>query len=113
MLRVLVDDVRDFKDGRDAVVLRTSSDAIRYIRTLRDRTIDELWLDHDLIGEDTVQPLVDLLVERASTGAPVHIARVRVHSSNPRAGHRILEELQRAGYPAQRSFAANMWRHSW
>ena len=32
ILRVLVDDVRDFKDGREAVVLRTSADAVAYVR---------------------------------------------------------------------------------
>lgn len=111
--RVLVDDVRDFKDGREAVVFRGSSEAVGYVRSLGTRVIDELWLDHDLTGDDTVQPLVDLLVERARSGAAVRVRQIWVHSANPRAGHRVLTELQQAGYPARRSFVANMWRHAW
>ena len=113
VLRVLVDDVRDFKDGRGAVVLRTSAAAMAYVQGLAGRWIDELWLDHDLIGEDTVQPLVDLLVTEATQGRPVPVRRVWVHSSNIREGHRVVQELEAAGYPVQRNYAANLWRHSW
>ena len=42
VLRVLVDDVRVFKDGRPAVVLRTSADAIGFVTRLGGRRIDEL-----------------------------------------------------------------------
>jgi len=113
ILRVLVDDVRDFKDGRPAVVLRTSADAIAYVRALDGRRVDELWLDHDLVGDDTVQPLVDLLVADAVRGRPLSVARIWVHSSNIREGHRVVQELEAAGYPVQRNYAANLWRHSW
>ena len=113
VLRVLVDDVRDFKDGRAAVVLRTSADAVAYLQGLAGAVIDELWLDHDLIGEDTVQPLVDLLVAEATQGRPVRVGRIWVHSSNIREGHRVVQELEAAGYPVQRNYAANLWRHSW
>ena len=75
--------------------------------------VDELWLDHDLIGEDTVQPLVDLLVADAANGRPLRVGRIWVHSSNIREGHRVVQELEAAGYPVQRSYAANLWRHSW
>jgi hypothetical protein len=112
-LHVLVDDVRDFKDGRPAVVLRTSADAVAYVRALDGRRVDELWLDHDLVGDDTVQPLVDLLVADAVRGRPLSVARIWVHSSNIREGHRVVQELEAAGYPVQRNYAANLWRHSW
>lgn len=111
--RVLVDDVRDFKDGRPAVVLRSSAAAVAYLRTLTGRRVGELWLDHDLVGDDTVQPLVDLLVADAVSGHPLAVGRIWVHSSNIREGHRIVQELEAAGYPVRRSYAANLWRHSW
>ena len=113
VLRVLVDDVRDFKDGRSAVVLRTSREAVDYVARLGDRRIDELWLDHDLVGDDTVQPLVGHLVAAAASGRPVPVDRNLVHSSNIRAGHRVVQELAAAGYRVERSFAANLWRHTW
>lgn len=113
VLRVLVDDVRDFKDGREAVVLRTSAEAVAHLQCLHGQRVDELWLDHDLAGDDTVQPLVDLLVADAANGRPLWVSRIWVHSSNIREGHRIVQELHAAGYPVQRSYAANLWSHSW
>ncbi len=113
MLRVLVDDARDFLDGRPALVARSSADALAVLASVEDRRIDELWLDHDLVGDDTVQPVVDHLVEAARSSRPLHVGAVIVHSANIRAGHRILDELLAAGYPARRSFAARMWRHTW
>lgn len=111
--RVLVDDVRVFRDGREALVAKTSAEALVLLGSLAGRHIDELWLDHDLVGDDTVQPLVDLLVARADAGSPVSVGTILVHSANVRAGHRITAELAAAGYPARRSFAAGMWRHEW
>ena len=94
-LRVLVDDVRDFKDGRAAVVLRTSADAVAYVQGLHGRWVDELWLDHDLVGEDTVQPLVDLLVADAAHGRPLRVGRIWVHSSNIREATASCRSSQR------------------
>ena len=64
-LTVLVDDFRDFKDARPALVARSSPEALRLLAELDGERIDHLWLDHDLVGEDTVRPVVDLLVHRA------------------------------------------------
>lgn len=99
-LTVLLDDARDFKDGRPAHVVRTSSDALALLVSLDGRPIDDLWLDYDLIGDDTSQPVVDQLVALAAAGAPLEVARFLVHSSNIRHGHRICAELSKAGYPS-------------
>ncbi|PKW25715.1 cyclic-phosphate processing receiver domain-containing protein [Phycicoccus duodecadis] len=113
VLRVLVDDVRVFKDGRPALVARTSDEVLTLLASLGGRTIDELWLDHDLIDDDTVQPVVDHLVSVAAAGTPAPVRQVLVHSANVRAGHRVTVELVAAGYRARRSFVAGMWRHAW
>jgi hypothetical protein len=106
---VLVDDTRDFKDGRPAVTARTSADALVLLERLTGGHIDDLWLDYDLVGDDTVQPVVDHLVGLARAGAPLAVLRIHVHSSNIRHGHRITAELAAAGYPTRRSYAAGMW----
>lgn len=106
---VLIDDTRDFKDHRPALVARTSSDALTLLASLNEQRIDELWLDYDLIGDDTAQPVVDHLVACAVAGQPIDVARINVHSSNIIDGHRICAELDTAGYLARRSFAANLW----
>lgn len=108
-LTVLVDDTRDFKDGRPALTARTSEEALALLRRLADTPIDDLWLDYDLSLGDTAQPVVDHLVGLAAAGRPQAVATIRVHSSNIRHGHRICAELVAAGYPARRSYAANMW----
>jgi len=113
VVRVLVDDVRVFKDDRPAQLARTSDEALALLEQIGGHCIDELWLDHDLIGEDTVQPVVDHLVAAASQGRPLDIGRILIHSANIRAGHRITAELVAAGYPARRSFHTNLWRHQW
>jgi hypothetical protein len=108
-LTVLVDDTRDFKEGRPALTARTSEEAVALLLRLTDTSIDDLWLDYDLSLGDTAQPVVDHLVGLAAAGSPQPVATIHVHSSNIRHGHRICAELVAAGYPARRSYAANMW----
>ena len=62
-LTVLVDDVRGFKDERPALVARSSREALTLLEGLGDRRIDHLWLDHDLGGEDSICPVIVLLVQ--------------------------------------------------
>jgi hypothetical protein len=106
---VLVDDTRDFKDGRPALTARTSADALALLDRLAGSHIDDLWLDYNLVGDDTVQPVVDRLIALDTAGTPLAVSRIHVHSSNIRHGHRICVELVAAGYPARRSYAAGMW----
>lgn len=108
-LVVLVDDTRDFKDGRPTVTARTSAEAVALLQRLDRTTIDELWLDYDLGFGDTAQPVVDHLVAAAAYGTPQEVGTIRVHSSNIRHGQRICAELVAAGYPARRSYAAGLF----
>nr|WP_270886883.1 hypothetical protein [Pedococcus sp. 5OH_020] len=88
---------------------RTSANAITLLASLQGSRIGDLWLDNDLIGGDTVQPVLDPLLALATMGTPLDVVRIHVHSSNIREGHRVCAELVQAGYPARRSYAANMW----
>jgi len=58
-LTVLVDDVRGFRDERPARIARSSQEALDLLTRLGDRRIDHLWLDHDLVGDDTIRPVVE------------------------------------------------------
>ncbi len=100
---VLLDDTRDFRDGPATHTVRSSRDALTLLPTLEH--IDELWLDYDLIGDDTADPVVEYLLALAGARTPLPVADIRVHSSNIVQGHRITAELAAAGYPARRSFA--------
>ncbi|MBT9254878.1 hypothetical protein KMZ30_04735 [Phycicoccus sp. KQZ13P-1] len=113
VLRVLVDDVRVFRDGRESLLARTSAEALALLRALDGRFVDELWLGHDLVADGTVQPLVDHLVARAAAGKRSPVGRIYVHSVNVLAGQRVNAELLAACYPSRRFFVAGMWRHQW
>ncbi len=108
-LTVLVDDVRSFRDGRPCRVARSSSTAVEFLLGLRDHRIDELWLDHDLVRDDTVWPVVRLLEDAHLAGEPFDIGVIHVHASRPGAAHQLLVSVRRAGYEAVRSTNSRLW----
>jgi hypothetical protein len=110
-LTVLVDDVRGFRDERPALVARSSQEALTLLDELGGTRIDNLWLDHDLVGDDTIRPVVNWMVQLASTGSPLNVGQIHIHSSNVGAGHWMRLELEAAGYPVTRNFSLNMWVH--
>jgi len=87
-LTVLVDDVRTFRDGRPALLARTSGEALALFDQLADRRIDHLWLDFELIGDDTAQPVVDHLVRTAAPATQWTSAR---STSTPPASARAIK----------------------
>lgn len=94
---VLVDDERDFADGREAIVARSSNDAI----TLTDELVfvDELWLDFSLAGMDDVMAFLWHLVARFQEGNPLVVGKVVFHSSAYGAMDLIKTVGGRAGLP--------------
>ena len=108
-LTVLVDDVRDFKDRRPARVARSSAEALRLLDELEGTRIDHLWLDHDLTGEDNIDPVVDLLVDRARRGNPLDVGQIHIHTANIGEGLKMDVLLRAAGYPVHRSYSLRMW----
>ncbi|MEU2620331.1 cyclic-phosphate processing receiver domain-containing protein [Streptomyces sp. NPDC007157] len=64
-------------------IARSSGEGVKLLQEHRDSLIDELWLDHDLGGDDSILPVVTLLEEAAFSGRPFRIGTVYVHSANP------------------------------
>ncbi|MEU4681140.1 cyclic-phosphate processing receiver domain-containing protein [Micromonospora sp. NPDC023737] len=95
---ILVDDVRSFADGRKAQVARTSSAGVEALESSRGQRLDELWLDHDLGGDDTIWPVVEVLERAAFEEQPFDIGVVFVHSANPAGAARVMQALRRWGY---------------
>ena len=108
-LTVLVDDVRGFRDERPALVARSSQEAQTLLEELGDARIDDLWLDHDLVGDDTIRPVVDWMVQQASIGSPLNVGQIHIHSANVGGGHWMRLKLEAAHYPVTRNFALGMW----
>jgi hypothetical protein len=103
VVTILVDDLRSFRDGRDAVVVRTSAAALTLIHDLGETFVHELWLDHDLGGDDTIRPVSAYLEEIAYFGKPMQVGVIYVHSANVGAAEAVLKGLIRYGYNAHRA----------
>ncbi|WP_091056548.1 cyclic-phosphate processing receiver domain-containing protein [Micromonospora humi] len=95
---VLVDDLRSFVDGRHAEVARTSSTGVELLDRYRDRRLDELWLDHDLGGGDTIWPVVEVLERAAFDGRPFDVSVINIHSANPAGAAKMAQVLGHRGY---------------
>ena len=81
MRALIIDDERLPLNGWtdiDVDVVRTSADAMI---CLASRRYDEVWLDHDLGGDDTTRPVAMFLAERAADSDD--LPTVYVHSMNP------------------------------
>ena len=105
-MRVLIDDVRSFRDGRLCLVARSSADGLALLGSLAGSRIDELWLDHDLVGDDTIWPVVELLC-----AAPREVGAVVVHASRSGPAMRVVHALRAAGYAVSRSYDLRLWTH--
>ncbi|WP_408640396.1 cyclic-phosphate processing receiver domain-containing protein [Salinispora pacifica] len=95
---VLIDDLRSFVDGRGAQVARTSAAGVELLERCRDRRLDELWLDHDLGGDDTIWPVVAVLERAAFDKRPFDVGVINVHSANPAGAAKIAQVLRHWGY---------------
>lgn len=80
-------------------------EGIRLLEEHRDRFIAELWLDHDLGGDDSILPVVTLLEEAAFNGRPFQIGTIFVHSANPSGAETVVRALTRWDYRVQRTVA--------
>ncbi|MFH8618017.1 cyclic-phosphate processing receiver domain-containing protein [Streptomyces sp. NPDC017979] len=98
-----VDDIRPLP--RATRIARTSREGIQLLQEHRDGFIDELWLDHDLGGEDTIIPVVALMEEAAFNGRPFQIGTVFVHSANPVGAETVVRSLTRWNYRVRRATA--------
>lgn len=81
--RLVIDDLRNFSFEADYA---RDSQTGRGMLKIADRIglhIDELWLDHDLGGSDTIYPVVHWLEEKGFFETPANIGKIYIHTSNP------------------------------
>jgi hypothetical protein len=95
---LLIDDLRSFVDGRRAEVARTSAAGVALLSRYRHERVDELWLDHDLGGDDTIWPVVEILERAAFDGEPFDIGLITIHSANPAGAPKMAQALRHWGY---------------
>ena len=98
-----IDDPRPLP--RATRIARTSREGVQLLQEHRDSFIDELWLDHDLGGDDSIMPVVTLMEEAAFGGRPFHIGTVFVHSANPIGAETVVRALTHWNYRVRRATA--------
>jgi hypothetical protein len=98
-----IDDLRTLP--RATRVARSSREGVLLLEEHRGVGIDELWLDHDLGGDDSIMPVVALLEEAAFGGRPFEIGMIFVHSANPSGAETVVRVLRRWGYRVRRAVA--------
>ena len=103
-LIVLVDDVRRFTDDRSALVYRSSAEAIEGLREI-DVSIDELWLDYDVVGDDTIRPVLNYIEELSHAGTPLDVRQVVIHTSSATGAHEIRIWCRHLGLPFDRLYS--------
>lgn len=86
-------------------IARTSGEGVKLLQEHRDSFIDELWLDHDLGGDDSILPVVTLMEEAAFNGRPFRVGTVFVHSANPIGAETVVRSLTRWNYQVRRATA--------
>ncbi|MFE6961662.1 cyclic-phosphate processing receiver domain-containing protein [Streptomyces sp. NPDC057696] len=84
-------------------IARSSGEGIKLLQEHRDGFIDELWLDHDLGGDDSILPVVTLMEEAAFNERPFRIGTVFVHSANPIGSETVVRSLTRWGYSVRQA----------
>lgn len=108
---VLIDDERDFMEKVDAIILRNSNEALRWLKNIHyDTIIDQLWLDHDLGivngRKDTIIPVIHYLEEQCFYHQGPNILHVLVHTSNNVGGKEMIIPLSKY-YHTTRVFAGD------
>ncbi|MGW1867735.1 cyclic-phosphate processing receiver domain-containing protein [Streptomyces mauvecolor] len=98
-----IDDLRSLP--RATRIARTSGEGVQLLLDHRDAFIDELWLDHDLGGDDSIMPVVTLLEEAAFNGRPFDIGAILVHSANPIGAEAVVRSLTYWNYHVRRATA--------
>ena len=95
-LIVIIDDMRVFTFMREYVgdtaaiiYLRALEEAMDFLAAVGNTLVDELWLDHDLTGDDTIQPVVDLMEKAAESGSPFNVKKVVICSDDLAGSARI------------------------
>ncbi|MEU9058556.1 cyclic-phosphate processing receiver domain-containing protein [Streptomyces sp. NPDC048430] len=98
-----IDDLRSLPWATQ--IARTSGEGVKLLQEHRGSFIDQLWLDHDLGGDDSILPVVTLMEEAAFNGRPFRIGTVFVHSANPIGAETVVRSLTRWNYQVRRATA--------
>jgi hypothetical protein len=106
MKTLLIDDERNFLDGRESVVLRSSQDAIDHFTaedgSISDVHYDEVWLDFSLLRSDSIMDFLFFAKKAANAGTPLSVDEFVIHTSSWSGASLIATVLDESGYKHRR-----------
>jgi len=106
MTTLLIDDDRDFLDGREYTVIRTSFDAVQHFSaedgSYNGVSYETVWLDFSLRGGDSIMDFIFFAARMARAGTPLKVERFVIHTSSWDGAALIKEVLQEVGYTTVR-----------
>src|ERR1017187_10564515 len=108
---LVIDDLKsfDFPADWEVIYARTLKDGMEYLQrimylpAIESPEEFELWLDHDLGGDDTIRPLCLLLAEMAFYGVSYPFKRIVLCSHNP-VGSKWIESTLNPYYQVARLY---------
>jgi hypothetical protein len=84
---LVVDDLRLFGDEFNGCIVHYATNSADALAFLNDETnfgmLSEIWLDHDLGLNDTIDPVLNWLEEKAYNKKCNHINAIRILTNNP------------------------------
>jgi len=106
MKTLIIDDERDFLDGRECDVARSSYEAIELFSNddgvNNGVSYDEVWLDFSLSGSDSIMDFVFFASRSAAQGNPLRVGNFVIHTSTWDGASLIKHVLDGAGYTNSR-----------
>ncbi len=106
MRTLLIDDERDFLDGREYTVFRSSWEAIEHFQnedeSIADISYDEVWLDFSLSGSDCVDEFAKFARHAAVIGTPLKVGKFIIHTNSWGGANMLKGILEGAGYKTVR-----------
>lgn len=106
MNTLLIDDERDFFDGRAYDLDRHSADAVQRFSnddgTYNGISYETVWLDFSLRGSDSIMDFLFFAARMAQAGTPLQVERFVIHTSSWDGASLIKTVLEGAGYTTVR-----------
>lgn len=99
---LLLDDERSFADAREAIIVRTVTEAIDTTSNLTE--IHELWLDFNLAGMESTLDYLRYLKTRHISGNTFKVNHVIFHSAAYEAYSLVASFAESAGLPTVKRY---------
>jgi CheY-like chemotaxis protein len=93
---LLIDDERTFSDNRVSMIAKDVDEALKILSL--EISFDEIWLDFNLLGMDSIIPVLRYLKQQYNEGKQIPVGKFFIHASGDYVIGDMFRMLQEAGY---------------